>query len=258
MTERKFSTKCPLVIIDLETTGTEPHSSRIVEIAVVKIFPDGTKESKCRRINPHVQIPAEATKIHGITNEDVKDCPSFKQIAQSLKEYLEGCDIAGFNILYFDLPLLAFEFSRAGISFDVSKCNIIDAYVIFKKQERRNLSAAVKFYLNRNHDEAHSALADAEATYDVIVAQVEHHKDLGQTPEELHKESESNRVSFDPSGWLIMEDGVVKMGTRCKKHNKKTLQEVLHEDRSYLVWMIDKVDSLLPHTRNIISELLKV
>jgi len=255
---RKLILDRPLVIVDLETTNLETHSARIVEIAVVKIFPDGTRESKCRRINPGIPIPEEATKVHGISNDDVKDCPSFKQVAQSLKEFMEGADLGGFNILFFDLPLLAFEFARVGISFDVSQKNIIDAYVIFKKRERRNLAAAVRFYLGKNHMEAHSALSDAEITADIILAQVQQHEDLGQTPEALHEESESNRVILDPAGWLMLENGVIKMGTRCKKHAKKTLDEVYNQDRNYLFWMIEKADTLLPNTRKIITDKLGV
>ena len=152
----------PLVFFDLETTGVNICKDQIVEISYLKISPNGKEEEKTRRINPEIPIPLEATAIHGITDEDVKDCPTFKEIAKSLASQIEGCDLAGFNSNRFDIPLLAEEFLRANVNIDLSKRKFIDVQTIFHKMEQRTLQAAYKFYCDKELDDAHSAEADAE------------------------------------------------------------------------------------------------
>ena len=164
----KLNLKNPIVFFDLETTGLNITEARIVELSFLKVFPDGKEEVKSRRVNPEIPIPAEATAIHGITDEDVKDSPTFKQIAKSLAAQIEGCDLAGFNSNRFDVPVLAEEFLRAGVDFDMSKHKFIDVQIIYHKKEPRTLAAAYKFYCDKELLEAHSAEADTRATYEVL------------------------------------------------------------------------------------------
>ena len=169
-----------MVFFDLETTGTDTAHDRIVEISLIKVDPNGEKTIKTRRINPEIPIPAEASAIHHITDEDVKDCPTFKQIAKSLKAIIEGCDFGGFNSNRFDLPLLVEEFMRAGVEVDFfRKAKYVDVQNIFHKKEERTLVAAYRFYCNKElGDAAHGAEADTLATYEVLLSQIERYSDL--------------------------------------------------------------------------------
>ena len=164
--------KIPLVVFDLETTGINTSKDRIIEIAMIKIFPNGQKEEKSQRIKPGIPIPLESSLVHGIYDKHVKDEPSFNQVAKLISNFLENCDLCGFNILHFDIPLLAQEFSRVGIDFDTEKRNLLDAQKIFHLMEKRNLSAAYKFYTGKELDDAHSALADTRATMAVFMSQI--------------------------------------------------------------------------------------
>ena len=164
----KLNLKNPLVFFDLETTGTNINTDRIVEICYLKVYPNGNEESKTMRINPEMHIPEASTAIHGIHDEDVADCPTFKQIAKELAKSIEGADIAGFNSNRFDVPVLVEEFLRAGIDIDLSKRKFIDVQVIYHKLEQRTLSAAYKFYCGKNLEDAHTAEADTRATYEVL------------------------------------------------------------------------------------------
>jgi DNA polymerase-3 subunit epsilon len=169
----KLKLKNPLVFLDLETTGINVVTDRIVEIALLKINADGSEDEKVLRINPEIPIPPESTRIHGITDEAVKNAPTFKEVAKSLAKFLEGCDLAGFNSNRFDVPLLAEEFLRADIEIDLKKKKFIDIQAIFHKMEKRTLAAAYKFYCQQDLINAHSALADARATYEVLQAQLD-------------------------------------------------------------------------------------
>ena len=168
----------PIVFFDLETTGVNISKDRIVEISILKVSPNGKEESKTRRINPGIPIPPEATAIHGIGDEDVKDCPTFKEVAKSLAAQIEGCDLAGFNSNRFDIPLLAEEFLRADVNIDLTKRKFVDVQTIFHKMEQRTLSAAYKFYCDKNLEDAHSAAADTVATYEVLKAQLDRYPEL--------------------------------------------------------------------------------
>ncbi|MBK5270778.1 MAG: 3'-5' exonuclease, partial [Bacteroidia bacterium] len=165
--------KKPLAIIDLETTGINPGSDRIVEIAIVKVLPDGTKTVKRKIINPEIPIPKVCSDLHGITDEMVKDAPVFKQVAHELKQVLDGCDIGGYNSNRFDIPLLVEEFIRAEVDFDMKGRKLVDVQNIFHKMEQRTLTAAYKFYCNKELNDAHSAEVDASATYEILEAQTE-------------------------------------------------------------------------------------
>ena len=173
--------KRPIVFLDLETTGVDPAKDRIVEISLVKVQPDGSKEVKTRRINPGMPIPPESTAIHGIADDDVKDEPRFEQIAKSLAAYMEGCDLAGYNSNRFDIPVLAEEFLRAGVDVDLKKRRFIDVQNIFHKMEQRTLVAAYRFYCDRELEGAHSAEADTLATYEVLKAQLDRYPELETT-----------------------------------------------------------------------------
>ncbi|MDE6558619.1 MAG: 3'-5' exonuclease, partial [Muribaculaceae bacterium] len=183
----------PLLFFDLETTGTNIIRDRIVEISCVKLFPDGNYTQKTRRINPGIPIPEEATKVHHITNEDVAECPTFKQVSKSLLDYFEDCDIAGFNSNKFDVPLLVEEFARAGIKFDVAGRKFVDVQNIFHKMEQRTLVAAYKFYCGKDLTEAHAAAADTMATMEVLLAQVEKYDNLGNDVKSLSDVSTGDR-----------------------------------------------------------------
>lgn len=224
------------MFFDLETTGVDVTNDHIVEISLIKVLPSGEEIEKTRRINPGVPIPPEATAVHHITDEDVADAPTFKQIARSLANEMSGCDIAGFNSNKFDIPMLDQEFQRAGIKFDFSKARMIDVQTIFHKKEQRTLVAAYRFYCGKELDGAHSANADTRATYEVLMAQLDKYDDLPNDMEELSKFSRQNR-NVDFMGRLIYNDKdeeVVNFG----KYKGRLAEEVLQKDPSYYDWIM--------------------
>lgn len=232
----KLNLKKPIVFFDLETTGVDVTNDHIVEISLIKVLPSGEEIEKTRRINPGVPIPPEATAVHHITDEDVADAPTFKQIARSLANEMSGCDIAGFNSNKFDIPMLDQEFQRAGIKFDFSKARMIDVQTIFHKKEQRTLVAAYRFYCGKELDGAHSANADTRATYEVLMAQLDKYDDLPNDMEELSKFSRQNR-NVDFMGRLIYNDKdeeVVNFG----KYKGRLAEEVLQKDPSYYDWIM--------------------
>jgi DNA polymerase III subunit epsilon len=245
----KLNLKKPLTFFDLETTGTNVVQDRIVEISVVKMMPSGELITKTNKINPTVPIPIETSLIHGIYDEDVKDANTFKNIAKSLVQFLEGSDLAGFNILKFDVPLLVEEFLRVGVDFDVSKRKLIDAQKIFHMMEKRTLSAAYQFYCGKSLDNAHSAEADTLATLEVLQAQIEKYegeecidnlgKKLGiieNNMDSLHKLTSSNMV--DLAGRMVFNnDG--KEVFNFGKHRSRPVTEVLAKEPNYYNWMMN-------------------
>jgi len=234
----QLNLKNPLVFFDLETTGINITHDRIVEISFLKVHPNGKEEIKSRRINPEMPIPPQATAIHGITDEDVKDCPTFKQVARSLADQLEGCDLAGFNSSRFDVPLLAEEFLRAGVDFDMSKRKFVDVQIIFHKKEQRTLEAAYTFYCNKKLEDAHSAEADTLATYEVLKSQLDRYPDLINDVEALSKEYSSFNDNVDFAGRIIYNDKGVEV-FNFGKHRGKPVTEVLAKEPSYYSWMMD-------------------
>jgi DNA polymerase-3 subunit epsilon len=225
----------PLAFFDLETTGIDPGSDKIVEIAVLRIEPDGSRETRTRRINPGRPIPAGATAVHGIRDEDVRDEPGFAQIARSLLHFLEGADLAGFNVRRFDLPLLDREFMECGLDLQVADRRVVDAMVIFHRQERRDLSAAVRLYLGKELEGAHGAEADIEATAAVLDAQLARYDDLPRDVGELDLWTRRNPDEIDSSGKFRWRDGEVVFA--FGKHDGKTLREVARRERGYLEWL---------------------
>lgn len=228
--------KKPIIFFDLETTGINIIKDRIVEISYIKVYPNGTEESKTIRVNPEMPIPAEATAIHHITDEDVKDQPTFKTIAKELSRVFEGCDIAGFNSTKFDIPLLMEEFLRSGISIDISKKKFIDIQTIFHKMEQRTLVAAYKFYCNKELNGAHTAEADTRATYEVLKAQLEHYPSLQNDVEFLATFSSQNR-NVDLAGRIIYNDKNVEV-FNFGKYKGRPVGEVFREDIGYYGWMM--------------------
>ncbi len=229
----------PIAFFDLETTGVDPLTDRIVEIAIVKISPDGSRNTLSLRLNPQIPIPAVASKIHGITDEDVKGKPAFREEAHNIASFLEGCDLGGFNIIRFDVPMLIEEFKRAGIAFPIENVSLVDAQVIFHKKEPRTLEAALRYYCNKSHDNAHAALADVEATIDILKAQLDRYSDIPETVEDLHKYcDQKNPLFVDRFGKMIWCDGEACLN--FGPHKSKPLREVVERDSGFLDWMLRK------------------
>lgn len=231
----KLQLSRPLAFIDLETTGVNISIDRIIEIAIVKINPDGTKQVKRKLINPLMPIPKGSSDIHGITDEMVKDAPSFKQIANEIKQFIEQCDLGGYNSNRFDIPMLIEEFLRVGIEFSVDGKKLVDVQKVFHMMEQRTLSAAYKFYCQKNLDGAHSAETDATATWEVLEAQVERYPQIGNTVESIVKfTGEDDIVDF--ARRFIKENGVEVFN--FGKHKGKTVVQVLKEEPQYYDWMM--------------------
>ncbi len=240
--------KRPLVVFDTETTGTFPARDRIVEIACIKIHPDGRREIFHRRVNPTIPIPPDSTKIHGISDADVANLPPFSGIAAELAAFLRGCDLAGYNIARFDLPVLQFEFSRAGMDLDIRDCAIVDSQQIFFSEEGRTLSDAMRFYVGEDHAGAHSALADAEATVRVLDGQLRRYTHLPRSVAPLSEHyAPAGTGKIDPEGKLLLKEDVpyVNFGA---KHRGKPFDQVFKEEPGFFDWIL-KSDFSVPIKR---------
>lgn len=233
----KLNLRKPLIFFDLETTGLNIMTDRIIEIAYLKVYPNGNEESKKLRINPEMPIPAESTKIHGIVDEDVRDCPIFKQVAQSIANDFKGCDIAGYNSNSFDVPFLAEEFLRAEADFDFVNSRFIDVQVVFHKMEQRTLEAAYRFYCNAELVDAHSANADTSATYEVLMAQLDRYPELQNDVEFLSKFTKYNR-NVDYAGRIVLDDNGVEV-FNFGKHKGRSVEEVFRIEPTYYSWMMN-------------------
>ncbi|MFA6233044.1 MAG: 3'-5' exonuclease [Bacteroidota bacterium] len=238
LTQHDLKLSKPLAFIDLETTGINTQSDRIVEIAVVKYPPRGTVREFEHRINPEIPIPQSATTVHGITDADVALAPTFAQVAQRLIDFLDDCDISGFNVRRFDLPLLQQEFRRCGMEFDMSNRNVVDVQTIYHMKEPRDLSAALQFYCNRDHVDAHGAMADVRATSDIFFAQLFRYDELPRSIDELAAVVHPKDPSWlDDDGRLVWEGNnvIITFG----KHRGTPLQNVIQRDRDYIQWILD-------------------
>ncbi|BAV04594.1 DNA polymerase-3 subunit epsilon [Filimonas lacunae] len=225
----------PLAFIDLETTGVNIGIDRIVEIAIVKIMPDGTKTVKRRLLNPQMPIPASSSDVHGITDDMVKDAPSFKDVANEVKQFLENCDLGGYNSNRFDIPMLVEEFLRIGLEFSIDGRKMVDVQRVFHMMEQRTLSAAYKFYCNKTLEDAHSAEADASATWEVLDAQVERYASIGNTVDSIVKfTGEDDIVDF--ARRLIKVNGVEVFN--FGKHKGRAVADVLKSEPQYYDWMM--------------------
>ena len=243
--------KRPIIFFDLETTGVDTSRDRIVEISMVKIDVDGTKQVKTRRINPEMHIPEEASEVHGIYDEDVANEPTFKQIAKSLAKFIEGCDFGGFNSNRFDLPVLVEEFMRADVDVDFKHRKYIDVQNIFHKKEQRTLVAAYKFYCDKDLVGAHSAEADTLATYEVLEAQIARYSDIGDTVEALAEFSTHDKV-VDFAGRISLNDKgeeVFAFG----KYRGRSVAEVFRTDPSYYSWLMS--GDFPQYTKKIVTEI---
>ncbi len=228
--------KNPIVFFDLETTGTNIVSDRIVEISYLKISQNGLEESKTMRINPGCPIPAESSAIHGIYDADVADAPVFKAVAKTIAKDIEGCDLAGYNSNRFDIPLLAEEFLRADVDIDLMKRKFVDVQVVFHKMEQRTLSAAYQFYCDKNLEDAHTAEADTRATYEVLKSQLDRYPDLQNDVEFLSKFTSFNR-NVDFAGRIVYNDKdeeIINFG----KYKGQKVEDVLRNDMGYYGWMM--------------------
>lgn len=225
----------PLVFFDLETTGINIANDRIVEISILKIFPNGTQESKTWLVNPEIEIPPQVTAVHGITNEKVVNEPTFKELATTINDMIGDADLAGFNSNRFDIPLLAEELLRAGIDFDMENRKAVDVQVIFHKKEQRTLSAGYKFYCGKDLEDAHSAEADTMATYEILKAQLDKYDDIENSVDALSEYSaHTKRADF--AGFILFDDEQNEIFSFGKYKGRK-VEEVLKENPGYNSWI---------------------
>ena len=242
--------KNPLVFFDLETTGTNVATDRIVEISYLKVMPNGEERSKTYRVNPEMHIPESVSAIHGIKDEDVADCPTFKQIGKLIAEELKGCDLAGYNSNRFDIPLLAEEFLRAEINIDLSKRKFVDVMVIYQKMEQRTLSAAYKFYCNKNLENAHSADADTRATYEVLKAQLDRYPQLENDVDSLSKMVHNQNADF--AGRIVFNEKGEEIFNFGKYKGQRVI-DVLKKDPSYYSWIMNSEFTL--NTKQVLTNI---
>ncbi len=240
----------PLAFIDLETTGVNLGTDRIVEIAIVKILLDGTKTTKRRLLNPEMPIPKSSSDIHGITDDMVKDAPTFKQVANELKQTLDGCDIAGYNSNRFDIPLLVEEFLRVQVDFDMKGRRMVDVQKIFHQMEQRTLSAAYKFYCQKNLEGAHSAEADATATYEILEAQLQRYPVLGLTVDSICKAIGDEQI-VDFARRFVMDNGVEVFN--FGKFKGRAVADILRSEPQYYDWMMK--GDFPQHTKQKLTEI---
>ncbi len=243
--------KNPIAFFDLETTGINPARDRIVEISILKVDPSGREDTLTLRINPEMPIPGEATAIHGISDDDVKDEPTFREVAKRLAKYLEGCDLGGYNCNKFDIPLLAEEFLRVDVDFNIAKRKVIDVQVIFHKQEQRTLSAAYKFYCSKELHEAHSAEADTRATYEVLKSQLDRYDDLENDIQFLSTYSSHTR-NVDLAGRIVLDNNDVEI-FNFGKHKGQPVEKILKEEPGYFNWILN--GDFPRHTKKVLTDI---
>lgn len=248
----RLNLKNPLVFFDLETTGTNINTDRIVEICYLKVYPNGNEESKTMRINPEMHIPEASSAIHGIYDADVADCPTFREVAKDIARDLEGADIAGFNSNRFDVPVLVEEFLRAGIDIDLTRRKFIDVQVIYHKLEQRTLSAAYKFYCGKNLEDAHTAEADTRATYEVLKAQLDRYPDVLENDISFLSEYSSYNKNVDFAGRIVYDDKGVEV-FNFGKYKGMPVAEVLQRDPGYYGWVLNGDFTL--NTKNVLTKI---
>lgn len=244
--------KNPIVFFDLETTGVNINTDRIVEICYLKVYPNGNEEAKTMRINPEMHIPESSSEIHGIYDKDVEGCPTFKEVAKDIAKDIEGCDLAGFNSNRFDIPVLAEEFLRAGVDIDMMKRKFIDVQVIYHKLEQRTLSAAYKFYCQKNLEDAHSAEADTRATYEVLKAQLDMYPDELQNDMAFLADYSNFNRNVDFAGRIVYDDNGVEV-FNFGKYKGVSVKEVLQRDPGYYGWIMNGDFTL--NTKNVLTKI---
>ncbi|MFM2386418.1 MAG: hypothetical protein RL660_1175 [Bacteroidota bacterium] len=240
----------PIAFLDLETTGINVAKDRILEIAIVKLMPDGSEKKFYKLINPEMEIPAQSIEVHGITNEKVKSEPSFKEVANDIKQFIEGCDLAGYNSNRFDIPLLFEEFARVGIQVDLKSRRQVDVAQIFMKMERRTLEAAYQFYCGKKLDGAHSAVNDVEATKEILLAQLDRYNELQNDVEYLHNFSKGEDFAdFSRRIKLVNSEPYFNFG----KYKDIAVKEIFAKEPSYYDWMMR--GDFAADTKQVISEI---
>ncbi len=247
----KLNLKNPIVFFDLETTGLNISNDRIVEISYLKVFPDGHEESKTYRVNPEMPIPKQTSEIHGIYEEDIKDAPTFGELAKTIAKDIEGCDLAGYNSNKFDIPVLAEEMIRADVDIDFKKRKFVDVQIIFLKKEPRTLGAAYRFFCDKDLVDAHSAEADTRATYEILQAQLDKYPDLENDISKLSEFSSHNK-NADFAGRIIYDAD----GDECfnfGKYKGKKVTAVFEKDPGYYGWMINNDFPL--YTKNLLTQI---
>lgn len=232
----KLNLKNPIVFFDLETTGININTDRIVEICYLKVHPNGNEEAKTLRINPEMPIPESSSAIHGIYDADVADCPTFKEVARNIARDIEGCDLAGFNSNRFDVPVLAEEFLRAGVDIDMTKRKFVDVQVIFHKMEQRTLSAAYKFYCAKDLEDAHTAEADTRATYEVLQSQLDRYGEELKNDIAFLADYSSFNKNVDFAGRMVYDEKGVEI-FNFGKYKGQSVSEVLKKDSGYYSWI---------------------
>lgn len=243
--------KKPIVFFDIESTGLSVIHDRIIEISFIKVLPDASEEKRTYLFNPTIPISQEATKVHGITNEKVANCPTFSEKAKEIFEFIGDADLSGFNALKFDIPMLIEEFQRNGMNFDVSKRNLVDVQIIFHKMEERTLSAAYKFYCDKEIENAHSADADTAATYEVFKAQLKRYPNLGSSIAEISDFTGINQRA-DLEGRIVYNDKNIPV-FNFGKHKGKSVEEIFTKEPSYYSWMMD--NDFSTNTKQVITNI---
>ena len=233
----KLSLTRPIVFFDIEATGLNIATDRIVELCLLKVYPDGSEEALTQRFNPGIHISEEATAVNGIKDEDVANSPSFKEKANEIANKFKGCDIAGCNSNHFDIPLLVEEFIRAGVQFDISACKFIDVQNIYHKMEKRNLSAAYKFYCDKDLENAHTALADTKATYEVLQAQLDRYGEQLENNDAFLSNFSRRNNNVDLAGRVVYNDEGIEI-INFGKHKGRPVAEVLRREPSYFSWIM--------------------
>ena len=247
----KLKIERPLCFFDLETTGINITNDRIVEIAILKLNPDEKIEKKVWLVNPEMLIPKEVSEIHGITDDKVADAPTFKEISKTIYNFIKGSDLAGYNSDRFDIPLLMEEFLRSEVDFETKNLRTIDVQTIFHKMEQRNLTAALKFYCNKKLENAHSAMVDTQATYDVLMSQLDRYSDLEPSISFL-SDFTTRRKNADFAGYIVFN----KKDEECfsfGKHKGQTVENILDKEPGYFGWLL-KSDFPL-HTKKILTQI---
>ena len=247
----KLKIERPLCFFDLETTGINITNDRIVEIAILKLFPDQKIEKQVWLVNPEMSIPLEVSEIHGITNDKVADAPTFKEISKIVYNFIKGCDLAGYNSDRFDIPLLMEEFLRSDIDFSTKNLKTIDVQTIFHKMEQRNLTAALKFYCDKKLENAHSAMDDTQATHDVLMSQLDRYSGLEPSISFL-SDFTTRRKTADFAGYIVYN----KDGQECfsfGKHKGQTVENILEKEPGYFGWLLKAEFPL--HTKKILTQI---
>lgn len=248
----KLNLERPIVFFDLETTGVDVVKDRIVEICLLKILPNSDEEAKVMRINPTVHIPEEASSVHGIYDKDVADSPTFKDVAQDIWNFMNGCDLGGFNSNHFDIPMLVEEFLRAGINPNFNKIRCVDVQNIYHKLERRTLVAAYKFYCHKNLEDAHSALADTRATYEVLCAQLDHYPDDLKNDLDFLADYSRRNDNVDFAGRIVYNEKHVEV-FNFGKYKGMPVTDVLRRDPGYYSWIMQGDFAL--NTKQVLTEI---